>query len=197
MAIIICAGNHDAVRISEPQPRLSKEYANPLWELPNVIMTTNPSMINIAATEGFSGFDILMYHGYSFDHYIANVDSIRSKGGYDRADLIMTFLLQKRHFAPSHTSTLYIPDSKDDPLLIKKVPDIFATGHIHKSAAASYRNITLICGSCWQDKTAFQEKVGHHPEPARVPIINLKTREVKILSFISKTQAESIDSKKI
>ena len=33
------------------------------------------------------------------------------------------------------------------------------------------------------DQTSFQEKVGHHPEPSRVPIVNLKTREMKILKF--------------
>jgi len=95
----------------------------------------------------------------------------------------MKFLLQKRHLAPTHKSTLYIPDVNQDPLVISNVPDFFLTGHIHKSSVSNYRNITMICGSCWQSKTSFQEKVGHHPEPCRVPIINLQTREVKILKF--------------
>ncbi len=181
--IIICAGNHDAVRLSEPQPQLSKEYAAPLWGLPNVIMVSNPSCINIHASDDFSGFDVLMYHGYSFDYYIANVDSIRFGGGYDRPDLIMKFLLQKRHLAPSHTSTLYVADPEKDNLVIDRVPDFFVTGHLHKSSVSLYRNITLICGSCWQSTTAFQEKLGHHPEPCRVPVVNLKTRAVKVLKF--------------
>jgi hypothetical protein len=46
-----------------------------------------------------------------------------------------------------------------------------------------FKHIALIGGSCWQSKTAFQERVGHHPLPARVPIMNLKTREIKILNF--------------
>ena len=125
----------------------------------------------------------MIYHGYSFDYYVANVESIRNGGGYDRADLIMKFLLQRRHLAPTHTSTLYIPDIKNDYLVIDKIPDFFISGHIHKSYVSNYRNITLICGSCWQAKTPFQEKVGHNPEPARVPIINLQTREVKVLRF--------------
>ncbi len=41
----------------------------------------------------------------------------------------------------------------------------------------------MISGSCWQAKTDFQEKLGHEPEPGRVPIVNLKTRAVKILDF--------------
>ncbi len=181
--LIICPGNHDAMRISEPQPILSKEYAKPMHELNNTIMVSNPAMININSSKNFVGFDVLMYHGYSFDYFVAQVDSLRSKGGYDRADLIMKFLLKRRHLAPSHTSTLYIPDTKKDPLVIEKVPDFFLSGHIHKSATANYRNVTLICGSCWQSKTLFQEKVGHNPEPSRVPIVNLQTRDVKILKF--------------
>jgi DNA polymerase II small subunit len=181
--IIISPGNHDAMRMAEPQLELYKDFSKPLWDLPNAVMVSNPALINIEETDKFPGFDILIYHGYSFDYYIANVESIRNKGGYDRADLIMKFLLQRRHLAPTHTSTLYIPDVNRDPLVIDKVPDFFVTGHIHKSIAANYRNITMICGSCWQSKTSFQEKVGHNPEPARVPIVNLQTREVKILKF--------------
>jgi DNA polymerase II small subunit len=181
--IIIIPGNHDAMRISEPQPPLYKDFAKPIWELPNVVLLSNPSIVNICASENFPGFDILLYHGYSFDYYVANIDTIRNQGGYDRADLIMKFLLQKRHLAPTHKSTLYIPETKNDPLVIEKVPDFFVTGHIHKTSVSHYRNITLISGSCWQSKTAFQEKVGHNPEPCRVPIVNLQTRAVKVLKF--------------
>ncbi len=181
--IIICPGNHDAVRISEPQPCLSREFAKPLWEMPNVTMVSNPSIVNIHSSEGFPGFDVLLYHGYSFDYYVANVDVLREKGGYDRADLIMRFLLQRRHLAPAYSSTLYVADPEQDTLVIEKPPDFFVTGHIHKSFVANYRNITTVCGSCWQSTTSFQEKVGHHPEPARVPVVDLQTRQVKILRF--------------
>ncbi len=181
--LIICPGNHDAMRISEPQPVLSRDYAKPMYELNNAIMVSNPALININSTDNFTGFDVLMYHGYSFDYFVAEVDSLRNQGGYDRADLIMKFLLKRRHLAPTHTSTLYIPDAKKDPLVIEKIPDFLLSGHIHKSVTANYRNTTLICGSCWQGKTLFQEKVGHNPEPSRVPIVNLKTRDVKILKF--------------
>ncbi len=181
--VIACPGNHDAVRIAEPQPLLYKDFAQPIWELKNVILVSNPSYINIHSSKAFPGFDVLMYHGYSFDYYVSNVDSIRNQGGYDRPDLIMKFLLQRRHLAPTHSSTLYIPNPAQDPLVIEKIPDFFVTGHIHKASVSNYRNITMICGSCWQSKTSFQEKVGHHPEPCKVPIVNLKTRKVKILRF--------------
>lgn len=183
ITIIICPGNHDAMRITEPQPKLYEDYAKTLYEMENVILLSNPSYVNIHSSETFPGFDVLLYHGYSFDFYAQEVESIRNNGGYDRSDLIMEFLLKRRHLAPTHKSTLYLPIKEYDPLVIQKVPDIFATGHIHKCSVANYHNVTTICGSCFQAKTAFQEKVGHHPEPSRVPVVNLQTRNVKIMKF--------------
>ena len=183
ITIVVCAGNHDAMRISEPQLELYKDFAAPIWSLPNIVMVSNPSIINIGAKSEFKGFDVLMYHGYSFDYYAAEVDSIRSSGGYDRPDLIMKFLMKRRHLAPTHSSTLYMPDSNQDCLVVNKVPDFFITGHIHRCSVSNYRNITMINGSCWQSKTTFQEKMGHNPEPCRVPIVNLQTRGVKVLKF--------------
>jgi len=181
--IIICPGNHDAVHLAEPQSSFDEKFSPSLFNIPNVTLVTNPSLINIGKTADFSGFNVLIYHGYSFDYYVANVESIRNGGGYHRADLIMKFLLKRRHLAPSFRSTPYFPGHKEDPLIIKKIPDFMVSGHIHYSKVANYKGVTTICGSCWQGKTSFQEKLGHEPEPARVPIVNLKTREVKILKF--------------
>ena len=181
--IILSPGNHDAVRLEEPQPPLHKEYAQSLYGWPNLHLVSNPAVVNIHKSKNFPGFDVLMYHGYSFDHYIATVDHIRENGGYDRADLVMKFLLQRRHLSPSHSAAIYIPDDEEDPLVLSKVPDIFACGHLHKAAIAQYRNVTLLCSSCWQGLTPFQEKMGHKPEPARVPIVNLQTRRCTMLNF--------------
>lgn len=182
--IIVCPGNHDGVHLAEPQSKFYEKHASALYELSNLTVVTNPGMVNIGKKEGFSGFDVLLYHGYSFDYFVRNVESIRFNGGYHRADLIMQFLMQRRHLAPSFRSTPYYPGHTEDPLLIKKVPDFFLSGHIHYSCVANYRGVTMICGSCWQSSTAFQEKMGHEPEPGRVPVVNLKTREIKVLKFI-------------
>lgn len=183
--IIIGPGNHDVGRISEPQPKLMKEYALPLWQLPNVTMVCNPCMVNIHASNDFSGFDVLMYHGYSFDDYGECVPSIKNSGKHlsDRAVLIMRFLLQRRHLAPQHTSNLYIPDPRYDPLVIDKIPDLFIAGHIHKAGTLNYRSASLVAGSCFQKKTDFQEKVGHEPEPGVVPVMNLQSRTVHMLKL--------------
>lgn len=183
--LIISPGNHDIGRMAEPQPALSQDYTKELWEMPNVIMTCNPALINIHSSQEFTGFNFLIYHGYSYDHYAEAVESIKTSGRHlsERVDLVMKFMLQRRHLAPSHSTTLYIPDPKTDPLVIQTVPDFFISGHVHKAAVSTYRGVSIVCGSCWQGQTAFQDKVGHIADPGKVPIINLKTRQIKLMRF--------------
>lgn len=184
VAIIVCPGNHDAVRLAEVQPVLDYEIAKPLWELPNLIMVPNPSTITIHKKNNFEGFDVLMYHGYSFYYYTTNMDKIRNGGGYDRPDIAMKYLLEKRHLAPTHGSSQFIPDPEDDYLVIDKLPDIFTSGHLHKAIINQYSKVTTIASSCWQEKTDYDERTGKHPEPGRLPLVNLKTRETKMFKFI-------------
>ncbi len=178
--IVVCGGNHDALRLSEPQPPLSKEFARSLYKLKNVTFVTNPAMVRIHNT-----FDILMYHGYCFDYYMNNVEFLRKAGSYDASDAMMQFALKKRHIAPTHVSTLYIPDTERDPLVIEKVPDFFVSGHIHHDVKiTTYKNVTLIGCCSFQYKTAFQEKLGHtNITWAKSPVINLKTRQIKVMDF--------------
>ncbi len=181
--IIVAPGNHDAMRIAEPQPSLYRDFAEAIYNMPNVTCVSNPAIINIDSTERFPGFDILIYHGYSFNYYAFEVESIRQSGAQRRADLIMKFLLQRRHLAPTHASTLYIPDPTKDHLVIEQVPDFFVSGHIHRATISNYKNITLLNCSCWIEKTAYQERIGLEPEPARAIIVNLQTREARIMRF--------------
>ncbi len=182
--IIICGGNHDALRMSEPQPIFDKDISKGFYEIPNLIMVSNPGFVNIHSSEGFPGFDVLMYHGFSFPYFADNVPSIRDKGGLARCDLIMKFLLQRRHLAPSHSSTLYVPDDERDPLVIEQVPDIFVSGHIHQITVGSYRNVSLINSSCWVVQSEDNAKRGIIPHPGKIPLLNLKTREIKIMNFL-------------
>lgn len=186
--IVLQPGNHDAGRLAEPQPALYKDYAAALWELPNVTMVSNPSMINIGKKKDFEGFNILMYHGGSIIYYAQNIDTIRSQGGLKRPELVMKYLLQRRHLAPTHSSTLYIPDSQLDPLTITKLPDIFVTGHIHRAVAMNYRNITMINASAWDLDEEYYTRRGLEPQPGRVFVVNLQTRAIKIMNFFSKPE---------
>jgi DNA polymerase II small subunit len=190
--IIISPGNHDCMRIMEPQPIFDEKYAWPLHELDNVILTGNPSQVNIAYKKGFSGFDVLVYHGFSFPYYAGNIPSLIKEKAMHSPEKIVKFLLKNRHLAPTHSSTQYFP-MKKDPLLIEKIPDIIVVGHVHKSAVAYYNNILIVSVSSWEGMTPYEEKMGADPDFCKVPMLNLNTREIKILDF---EESREIEKKK-
>ncbi len=183
--IILCPGQHDIVPIAVPQIPLPKEYCKELFEIPNLILISNPAFINIAAREGFPGFDVLIYHGDSYNYYSDKVESIRvqKSNQIERAEEVMKFLLQKRHLAPTYDGNPHMP-TETDYMVIDKIPDLFISGDAHKSAIFTYKGvITGVVSGCFQSQTPFQLKSGYIPDPGRVPILNLKTREIKILNF--------------
>lgn len=181
--IIACGGNHDAMRIAEPQPVFYEKYSSSLYSLDNFTAVSSPSVVTIAKTEDFPGFDILLYHGYSFPYYFDGVEFLRQAGGINRIDLVMEFLLKRRHLAPTHTSTQYVPDGRDDFLVIKKVPDFFVSGHIHKVVNRNYKNVTMLNCSAWFGETDYMIKRGIIADPAKVLLANLQTREVTQMDF--------------
>lgn len=187
--IIISPGNHDCVRLMEPQPLLDEAYAWPLYELENVTLTGNPSLINICEGENFNGFKVLTYHGFSFPYYANTVPKLISDKAMNQPEKIMKFLLKHRHLAPTHTSTQYFPSEKDN-LIIREIPDIFVSGHTHKSGVTHFNNILLISVSSWEGFTSYQEKFGNKPDHCKVPMLNLNTRQIKILDF--ETEEEGI-----
>lgn len=187
ISIIISPGNHDCVRMMEPQPLLDEKYAWPIYNLKNVILTGNPANVNIGSINGFSGFDVLTYHGFSFSYYANSIPRLMLGGALNAPDKIMAYLLKNRHLAPTHSSVQYFPFDEDN-LVIKKVPDIFVSGHTHKHALAYYNNVLTISTATWEAKTAYQEKMGNKPDFCKVPMFNLKTREVKILDFEDKDE---------
>ncbi len=192
--IIIIPGNHDCVRLAEPQPILDERYAWPLYNLKNAILASNPSTINIGAKEGFPGFDVLMYHGFSYFYYANTVPRLIAQDSANAPDKIMQYLLQNRHLAPTHASVQYMPYEKD-PLIIRNVPDIFVSGHTHAGTLSYYNNILVISSSCWEDLTPIQEKFGSKPNFCKVPMFNLKTRNVRILDFEDEEHKNKIAAK--
>jgi DNA polymerase II small subunit len=181
--IIMCPGQHDSVRVAEPQPPIGRDYGAALFQLPNLFLVGNPALVSIGNSIDKDGFKVLMYHGASFHSIINEIDELRMSKAHDSPTKVTSRLLKRRHLAPTHSSVIYIPGEINDPLVIDEVPDIFATGELHRSDIGVYNNILMISSSCWQSVTPYEEKVGDHPDPCKVPMLNLKTREIKILDF--------------
>lgn len=181
ITIFIIPGQHDSVRVAEPQPPIGADYAEPLHQLKNIVLLGNPAMIEIT-NNGRKGIKIMMYHGASMHSFISEIEELRVIKAHQYPAKVVKHLLKRRHLAPMHSSVLYIPSYKD-MLVIREIPDIIVTGDLHRSNIDSYNGVQIITSSCWQSITPFEEKVGNTPDPCKVPLMNLKTRDVKILDF--------------
>lgn len=176
--LIMAPGQHDGVRVAEPQPVVEEFWSEDLHKVSNLTLVSNPALIEIVG-----GFKILMYHGASMNSLVNEMEDIRINYGHKSPARVVKELLLRRHLAPTHGSVVYIPDEKEDGLVISQVPDILATGDWHRPDVGNYNGILTIASSCWQSATPFEEKVGNQPDPCKVPLFNLKTREIKIMDF--------------
>ncbi|HIE33783.1 MAG TPA: DNA polymerase II small subunit, partial [Candidatus Altiarchaeales archaeon] len=170
--IVLCMGNHDAVRNGEPQPRLSKDIGASLYALPNVHVLGNPVMVSI------HGVKTLMYHGTSIDTMIGSL----AECTYSRPEIAMVEYLKRRHLVPMYGNDSISPE-REDYLAIKEIPDILHCGHVHTNGYANYRGVKVINSGTFQARTKYQEEQGHIPTPGRVPIMNLQNHEVSIVHF--------------
>ncbi|MBS3091482.1 metallophosphoesterase [Candidatus Pacearchaeota archaeon] len=181
ITIFMCPGQHDAVRLAEPQPVIGRKYGEALYDIENLVLVSNPAMIKIL--EGNKEFKIMMYHGDSIHSFIHGIKELRETKAHKTPARAVKHMLKRRHLFPIHGEAVYIPDINKDNLVISEIPDLFCTGEVHKVDVENYNNILIITGSCWQGMTSHEEKVGNIPDPCKVPIFNLKTRELKILDF--------------
>jgi len=174
MEIVMIPGNHDAVRLAEPQPAFDEELRD-IMSAHDARFTGNPSTVTV------EGVDILMYHGVSIDEIIAEYpgDDI----SYDNPHRAMAQLLKKRHVAPQFGGRTRVAPEKEDYLVIDEPPDVFHTGHVHKLGVGGYHNVRLVNSGCWQHQTEFQKSVNIDPDVATAPILDLDTLDVTVRKF--------------
>jgi len=181
ITIFMCPGQHDSVRVAEPQPVIDDHYGASLYGIDNLVLVTNPASIKLI--EGDKEFKVLMYHGASIHSFINEIEELRLMKAHSCPAKAIRHMLKRRHLAPTHSSVVYIPNKDLDPLVISETPDVLCTGEMHRVDIESYNGILIVTGSCWQSQTDFEEKIGNIPDPCKVPILNLKTREIKVLDF--------------
>jgi DNA polymerase II small subunit len=169
--VIMSPGNHDAVRLAEPQPSLPPDIQRMFAG--EVQFVGNPSLIDI------EGVNILTYHGKSIDDFVTHVQTCT----YEDPVTVMKEMLKRRHLAPIYGSRTNLAPEVNDHLVIETIPDIFVTGHVHGTGVERYRGTTLINASAWQDQTNYQKSMNFVPDPAKVPIVNLRDMSIKLMDF--------------
>jgi len=172
--VFIISGNHDAVRLSDPQPAISKDYLKRLYEKENFHILGSPSWVVI------EDYKVLMYHGASFHGIYAEIKN----AAMNKPDTAMKEILIRRDLMPQYgLRQTFVPIEKNF-LTINEVPDIFITGDVHHHAYSKYKNTHLICASCWQTMTQYQKEIGHVPTLSKVLLLNLKTEKLIIKDFL-------------
>ncbi|WP_210424038.1 DNA-directed DNA polymerase II small subunit [Halorussus ruber] len=174
MEILMIPGNHDAVRLAEPQPGFDEELRD-IMSVHDARISGNPSTVTV------EGVDILMYHGVSLDEVIAELPD--EKANYDEPHKAMYQLLKKRHVAPQFGGKTRLAPEEKDYLVMDTVPDVFHTGHVHKLGWGKYHNVLAVNSGCWQEQTAFQKSVNIDPDAGFAPILDLDTLDMTVRQF--------------
>ncbi|MFB6160326.1 MAG: DNA-directed DNA polymerase II small subunit, partial [Haloferacaceae archaeon] len=174
MEVVMIPGNHDAVRLAEPQPGFDEELRD-IMSAHDARIVGNPSTVSL------EGVSVLMYHGVSLDEVIAELPE--DAASYDRPHEAMYQLLRKRHVAPQYGGHMRLAPEERDYLVIDEVPDVFHTGHVHKLGYGKYHNVLAINSGCWQSQTAFQESVNIDPDVGFAPILDLDTLDLTVRDF--------------
>ena len=171
LKVIMLPGNHDAVRPAEPQPTFPTSIQK-LFDS-HVIFAGNPSLLSL------EGVRVLAYHGRSMDDLVSSIPG----SSYQRPLDVMKAMLRMRHIAPIYGGKTPIAPEAEDHLIIKDVPDIFVTGHVHAVGVDQYRGVVLVNASTWQAQTPYQKMRNIDPTPARLPIVDLSSGQAVIREF--------------
>lgn len=167
---VMLPGNHDAVRPAEPQPTFEKDIQQ---DYNKTTFVGNPC--------DFSLHDVrlLSYHGKSIDDFVAGLRTVT----YSEPVEAMRQMLRRRHLAPQWGGKTPLSPELEDGLVIREVPDIFVTGHVHGHACLDFRGTTLVCSSTWQDQTSYQKMLGFQPKPCMLTIVNLQSHKSTSIPF--------------
>ncbi|MCK4327237.1 MAG: DNA-directed DNA polymerase II small subunit [Candidatus Diapherotrites archaeon] len=171
--MIAIPGNHDAVRIAEPQPALPKEVLGPLGSLDNFRCMGSPGYVSL------HGFEVMLYHGASIHGIVPHTNNVN----YEHPETVITEWLKRRHLHPVYGEKPPIVPEKRDYLVMRKVPDLLHVGDVHRNGYVTYRGAIGINSGCWQSVTPYQIKLGHHPTPGVLPLVSLRSGKITILKF--------------
>jgi DNA polymerase II small subunit len=178
--IVICPGQHDAVRWADPQPAIPKEFVKDLAEQGNVHFVGSPSRVEI------EGLKVMLYHGGALHDLIGSVSFLNS----EHPEQAMIEVLKKRDIMSTYgMKQPYVPE-REDFMVVKDEPDLVYIGDMHHNAYGNYRGTTVINSGTWQARTDYQVKLGHVPTPGIVPLYEIKTGKISENRFAEKQTRE-------
>lgn len=168
--VVAISGNHDSVRLAEPQPAPMQEFQEPFPS--NVSFVGNPSTVTL------EGVDVLMYHGVSLNPFAELLPDVE----IEQPETAMVHMLRKRHLAPMYGRVRLAPEEQDH-LVIDDVPDVLHTGHTHTVGASRYKGVDVVNTGAWQSQTAYQKKMNIQPDVGYAAVLDLSTLDMELKRF--------------
>ena len=169
--IFVMPGNHDVVRLAEPQPYFTGKVKEIFPE--NAIMLPNPHTLRL------NGKSVLIYHGMSLNDMVELVPG----ANFSTIGKAIDELLKRRHLAPKYGGKTPLIPSPTDYHVIEEVPDIFITGHIHSHYLGNYKGVRYVNSSTWQSQTDYQKMMNFAPNPSILTMFDLNSKSTILKNF--------------
>ena len=169
--IVISTGNHDAVRLEEPQPPLRDEHQEHFPD--NCTFVGNPVQFTIGGTR------FLVYHGVS----LHSIEEGIPAASIADPTTCMSPMLEKRQLAPNYNDAPRLSPEEQSYHVIEDVPDVFHTGHVHKFGLDTYRDSFVTNTGTWQGQTDFQKSKNISPDVGYVSVYDLQSKSMNVLHF--------------
>lgn len=172
VAIVSCTGNHDAIRVAEPQPAVEEQHRDMFGN--NVTIVGNPSTVQL-----HDKVYVELYHGASIH------DITEELPQYDEEDPAkpMTELLKRRHLAPVFgNNARLVPETKDYHT-IEQIPDILHSGHLHTFGNEQYHKVRVMNTGGWMFQTSYQERLNINPVVGTANEVDFSTGVVRKKEF--------------
>ncbi|SIM48910.1 DNA-directed DNA polymerase II small subunit [Cuniculiplasma divulgatum] len=176
--VYIMPGNHDTVRLAEPQPELSPAIRQMFTE--KVTFLPNPYNLRIKKKL------ITLYHGMSLNDLIELIPG----GNMNSVGKAIELMLKRRYMGPVYGGRTPIIPNQFDPHIFRDVPDIFITGHIHGHYLGNYNGVRYVNSSTWQSQTEYQKMMNYSPDPCIATLFDLNSKTVIKKNFLPKAFSE-------
>ncbi len=170
--VYVMPGNHDTVRLAEPQPLFSSAVRNLFPK--NINFLPNPHSLILESKR------VMVYHGMSLNDMVELVPG----ANFESIGMAIEAILQRRHLSPVYGGKTPIIPSGTDYHVIEEVPDIFITGHIHSHYVGNYKGVRYVNSSTWQSQTDYQKMMNFAPDPCIMTMFDLNSESVINKKFI-------------
>lgn len=170
--IVTCTGNHDAVRLAEPQPALREDHQKYFPEA--MTFVSNPGRVTLD-----DNVSVELYHGVSIHDFSAEIPDADE----DNPEVPMKYMLKKRHLSPTFGNNARIAPEKEDYHILDEVPDVIHSGHVHIYGSDTYRDVTLLNTGGWVYQTSYQERMNIQPDVGDATVMDLQTGDIERKGF--------------